>query len=241
MILLLAGTYEARKIATLLAERGTSAIASLAGVTHKPEPLALPMRKGGFSQTGGLSTYLREVGIKAIIDATHPFASQMSTKAVEAAKALEIPLLRVERPLWQPAKNALWQEVPTAEDAAGLIPSGARVFLTLGSRWEYPFAERDDIHSIRRRIEQPEWDIFQNGTLILARPPYRLEDEINLLREHGITHLVGKNSGGSARAKLDAAAALSIPVIMIKRPALPAADTAEDLEGVTRWLKEHSL
>ena len=74
--------------------------------------------------------------------------------------------------------------------------------------------------------------------LLLSRGPYRYDGELALLREHRIDALVTKNSGGEmTRAKLDAAAALNIPVVMVARPALPTGvQTVGTVEEAAEWV-----
>ena len=60
------------------------------------------------------------------------------------------------------------------------------------------------------------------------------------MQEHTITHIVAKNAGGvGARAKLDAARMLGLPVIMADRPNLPGDTIAKDVGEVMAWL-DHS-
>lgn len=62
--------------------------------------------------------------------------------------------------------------------------------------------------------------------ILLERPPFHVEKELCLLRDHAITHLVTKNSGGEeTEAKLVAARKKGIPVIMIARPLKPQVPT----------------
>ena len=76
--------------------------------------------------------------------------------------------------------------------------------------------------------------------MLVARGPFTVEGDRALLQQHGITHLVAKNAGGSgAAAKLEAARALGLPVILINRPAVPPRRTAATVEQVMAWLGSH--
>ncbi|MDN3711977.1 precorrin-6A/cobalt-precorrin-6A reductase [Paracoccus cavernae] len=79
----------------------------------------------------GLCAYCRAEGIGAIIDATHPFAAQMSNHAVAAAAALGLPLAALERPPWQPVAGDRWIGVASMAEAAQHLV-GRRVFLGIG-------------------------------------------------------------------------------------------------------------
>ena len=228
-VLLLGGTGEARELAALLAARGIDATLSLAGVTDAPHS-PLPQRRGGFGGVAGLAGYIRAHTITHIIDATHPFAAQMSHHAAAASSETGAKLLRLIRPAW--ALRPHWQAVDSLADAAAALPNGARVFLTVGSQSLMAF-QRRDLWCLTRAIAPPATRL--RGEVLLARPPFSLEAEAALMRERAITHLVTKNAGGSqTAAKLDAADALGIKVVIINRPVLPPAPewaTPETLLG----------
>jgi len=228
MILVLGGTAEARKLAEAL---GARAILSLKGTTRHPQAIA--QRVGGFGGVAGLTRYLDEAGITRIIDATHPFAAQMSAHAVAAAGGR--PLLRVQRPAWETKPE--WRQVDTLTEAATALPAGARVFLTVGSHSLAPFLQREDIWCLTRAIEPPT-RLPRHGMLELARPPFTLASEMALMEQHKISHLVSKNAGGRATAtKLEAAAALNVQVIMVKNPRLPEVLTVETVAEAVKWLE----
>lgn len=212
---------------------GERALLSLAGITKTP--LSTPHRVGGFGGVGGLVSYLRASNISAIIDATHPFASQMSNHAASAAAHTNLPLLRLERPAWAAAPK--WQPAPNLYAAAAALPRGARAFLTIGSRSLGAFIGRNDLWCLTRAIEPPE--NAPRGEVILQRPPFTLEGEIALLTSRQISHLVSKNAGGTATAaKLEAAKQLGISVIMIERPALAPAATVDTIAQALKWVAE---
>ncbi len=227
-LLVLGGTAEARQVA-----EATGAVLSLKGATRNP--LATPHRVGGFGGISGLVGYLQAEGFTAIIDATHPFAAQMSQHAYEASAQCGLPLLRLARPPWpeQPA----WQMVESLTAAAAALPSGARAFLTVGSQSLGPFLSRDDVWCLSRSIE-PAAQAPTHGTTILQRPPFSLQAELALMTTHNITHLVSKNAGGKATAaKLTAAATLGVQVIMVKTPRLPAVLTVETVAEAVKWVE----
>jgi precorrin-6A/cobalt-precorrin-6A reductase len=219
-VLLLGGTREARVLASLLVRKGFDVTTSLAGVTVNPVLSEGDVRLGGFGGVDGLLRYIHETGTDAIIDATHPFAAQISRHACDAAGKSGLCYLRLERPAWTPA-------------AADAVPHSAHVLVTTGRKGLEAFFARDDLTGIIRTIEPPPITLKTGWTLVRDRPPFALEAEIELMRENDITHLVTKNSGGSlTEAKLMAARELKLPVIMVARPPKPDAEicaTAEEI------------
>ena len=223
-VLLLGGTAEARQLAEMLVADGIALVTSLAGDIAE---LRLPpgdVRVGGFGGVEGLVLYLREHGVAAVVDATHPFAAQMTAHAATACAAAGVPLLRLSRPSWAPRTDApSWHWVDSiteARETAGRL--GSRVFLAIGRQALPEFADWVDRSVVARVVDSPAMDVPGNWEVVRARGPFRLEDELELLRRHGIDVLVTKGSGGPTDSKLDAAAKLGIPVVILHRPALPA-------------------
>ncbi|MGE0006699.1 MAG: cobalt-precorrin-6A reductase [Parvibaculaceae bacterium] len=238
-MLILGGTAEGRELAGLLAEAGYSAVTSLAGITSKPAEIAGETRIGGFGGAGGLAAYLAGERFSCVVDATHPFAAAISRHAKTAAQSCDLPLIRLERPAWRAGPKDRWIEVEDVAAAAAAPPPGARILLTIGRKEMTAFLTRSDISGVARMIEPAGVEVAGNWRVLLARPPFHVEKELCLLREHSITHLVTKNSGGEdTRAKLAAARTSGIPVIMIARPVKPEVPTAGDPVAVMTLLAE---
>ena len=241
-ILILGGTTEASTLARLLAERPWRSTLSLAGRTRDPIPQPIPCRVGGFGGVAGLAAYLREHEIDALIDATHPFAAQMTRHAAEAATLTGTPLLTIDRPAWTPPTGAVWHEVATmqaAADALGETPR--RVLLTIGQKDLAPFTAAPQHAYVVRSIDPPAAP--PPGALVLtARGPYVEADERALLQRHRIEIMVTKNAGGTATvAKLAAAADLGVHVVIVARPALPEGlATVPAADDALRWLEAHA-
>ncbi len=237
-ILLLAGTFEARVLAAKLQQRfpSTRVTASFAGAVKDLPDLGVPTHIGGFGGIEGLCQYLQTQKISLIIDATHPFAAQMSWNAFHAAEREDVAILRLERPAWQQAPNDLWHPVASMVDAADAIPDGARAFLAVGRKEIATFYRRSDIIGTARMIEPPPLPLPDHWSLVLARPPQSTGEEVKLFTERGITHVVTKNSGGTrAYAKIEAARQMQLPVIMVDRPELPSTAIAASVNGVLDW------
>ena len=231
-ILILGGTGDARALAARLVADGHHVISSLAGVTAEP---ALPeglVRTGGFGGVEGLVAYLEAEDISLIIDATHPFATRISANGAVAAETACVPILRLERPAWQAGDGDRWISARDTGDAIDRIDTGACAFVTIGRKEIGAFARRRDIRVVARMIEPPEPGLPDDWKIILARPSFSLEDEMALMRTEGVRVLVAKNAGGPARAKLDAARTLGLPVIMIERPLKPAVKTVATVDEV---------
>jgi len=235
-VLLLGGTAEARALAKTLHPH-VDIVSSLAGRVPDPALPAGPVRVGGFGGIDGLRRWLQEERISAVVDATHPFASTMTAHAAAACAELRIPHLVLARPAWDPGPAVVVEsDTKAAEEVAR--QGYSRVFLTTGRSGVKAFADGDAWFLIRAVTEPDTALLPRRHQLLLSRGPYRYEGELDLLREHRIDVLVTKNSGGDMiRAKLDAAAALDIPVVMVARPPLPAGvPHVGTVEEATDWV-----
>jgi precorrin-6A/cobalt-precorrin-6A reductase len=242
-VLILGGATEASALAAALAGRAdVAAILSLAGRTLHPAPSPIPQRIGGFGGPAGLRAFLEAGRIDAVVDATHPFAAQMSRHAAEACKAAGVPLLIFTRPPWERRSGDRWIEVETMEAAArALGPSPRRVFLTQGRSQITAFASAPQHRYLVRAIERPaRIDALPFHRLILSRGPFRLADEEALMRSENIEIVVSKNSGGEATyAKIEAARNLGVPIVMAQRPAKRLVAQTTRLDEVLAWIEAH--
>jgi precorrin-6A/cobalt-precorrin-6A reductase len=242
-ILILGGTGDAAALAAQISlVPGVDVMTSLAGRTQQPAALSGTVRVGGFGGPEGLIAYLREQRIKVLIDATHPFAAQISWNAATAAIATQVPHLMLVRPAWKKVTDDRWLEVESVEAAAQAIPTNAqRIFLTIGRQQLAPFVSLTGHWFLMRSIDPPAPDVaLPNGELLLDRGPFTLESEIALLKQHTIEAIVSKNSGGDATyAKISAARELELPVVMVQRPAMPQGERVKDVASAVTWLKRH--
>ncbi|TCD15008.1 cobalt-precorrin-6A reductase [Oricola cellulosilytica] len=221
IILILGGTREASELADRLVRDHPDArvITSLAGRTREPDPVAGEVRIGGFGGVVGLAAYIRAEGVTRLIDATHPFARQISANANAASRLTGAPLESLTRPPWKRQPGDEWIEVATLEEACDAIPAGARVLLALGSQHIAPFGSRTDVHFTVRMVDPPNAPLpLPDHDLLIGKPGAASSEEAAMLERHAITHIVCRNSGGpGAYAKIEAARALGLPVIVIGR------------------------
>jgi precorrin-6A/cobalt-precorrin-6A reductase len=238
-VLLLGGTTEASHIGRELAAAGVTGVFSYAGRTATPIAQPMPMRVGGFGGVDGLAEYVRREAITHVIDATHPFASQISGNAIEACAQTSTPLIALVREPWVAGPDDKWLLVRTIEEAAAALPDRpARIFLAIGRQHLRAFADRSQHFYLLRLVDAPATALpLPDAEIVLARGPFTTEGDLALLRGHRITHVVARNSGGEgAKAKLEAARVLGLPVIMIDRPCLPERRTAQSVDEIMHWL-----
>ncbi len=224
------GTHLARRAAVALVARGLDVTSSLAGVTQHPLLPQGKLRIGGFGGIEGLQKYLEDEKIDVVVDATHPFAVQISANAFAASSSIHI--VRLVEPDWQKQARDHWIDCDTIAQAVELLPAGVQVAATVGRKEIAAFFARDDLSGVARMIEMPPVDVPLRWTLLQQRPPFTFEQECELFKLHSIDYVVSKNAGGTRAAKLDAAAFLHIPVVMIRRPIKPSVQTFHTIEDM---------
>ena len=220
-ILLLGGVTEALAIARTL---GPQHIYSLAGVGRVPTDLNCKVRVGGYGGAEGLAQFIRDERISLIIDATHPYAAQISQNAAQAAQLSDVPCWALRRPAWQPQPGDDWREVADWAELVEALKPFKRPLFTLGRE---PLQHLDEIPA------EQFWtlralDVYPGNErceVIGARGPFLIEDERALFEERRIDVLISKNSGSAAtEPKLEVAREREVPVLVLKRPVLAAVD-----------------
>ncbi|MFT4276851.1 MAG: cobalt-precorrin-6A reductase [Rhodopseudomonas sp.] len=239
-VLILGGTADASALArTIAAEPNIDAVLSFAGRTDQPKPPPIPFRIGGFGGTSGLADYLRAERIERVVDATHPFAAQMSRHAVIACAEAGVPLLALERPAWQAVAGDHWVDVEDLDQAVSVLGAAPRrVFLGIGRQNLELFAAQPQHAYLVRLVDPPRGPLpLPNVEVVVARGPFDLAGDRALLQAHRTEIVVAKNAGGDAAvAKITAARELGLPVIMVKRPAVPYRRCVATVSEVMAWL-----
>ncbi|MCQ0091697.1 cobalt-precorrin-6A reductase [Roseovarius sp. M141] len=238
-LLVLGGTSEATALCQALSAAGIRATVSLAGRVARPVRQPLPQRVGGFGGVAGLVRYLQNHAITHVVDATHPFAAQMSANAVAACAAARVPLIALTRAPWQAGPGDRWTHVPDIAGAvAALDRAPARVMLAVGRMQLAEFAPNPQHFYLLRLIDAPDAPLpFATCDIVQDRGPFSVAGDLALMRDYRINLVVSKNSGGTgAAAKITAARDLGLPVIMIDRPAIPARPEAHSVPEVLAWL-----
>ena len=225
-------------MAQAIAKAGLSGVYSYAGRTEAPMGQPIHMRVGGFGGLAGLCAYLQAEGITHVIDATHPFAAQMSSNAVAACAATGTPLIALERAPWMPGEGDRWTHVADIQAAvAALAGPPQRVFLAIGRQHIDAFAAQPQHRYLLRLVDDPTGPLPFPAEVVVARGPFDVAGDAALMRDHGTDVIVAKNAGGKgAVAKIAAARALGLPVVMIDRPVIPPRPVVQGVAAVMAWL-----
>ncbi|WP_420768151.1 precorrin-6A reductase [Parageobacillus thermoglucosidasius] len=233
MVIVLAGTSDARELALCIRQAGYDVLATV--VT---EHAADQLRASGLAVHLGrlpaeqLAELIRAKKAKAVVDASHPFAEEASKNAMQAAAATGVPYIRYERQAAE-LNSRLVTFVDSYEEAAELAAQKRGVImLTTGSKTLHIFAAKllglPDTRVIARMLprkdnmEKCEQLKFPQENIVAMQGPFTKELDMALFRHFGVTLLITKESGkvGFVDEKIAAAQELGIETIVIRRPSI---------------------
>lgn len=233
MILVLAGTLDGRELAAYLAQSGQQVLVSVVSSYGRSlaELPGISVHTGQLS-LDGMKALITVQGITAVVDASHPYAENVSVNAMAACAASHIRYIRYERSeVSVPDYGQLHLTRDAGEAAKIAAGLGKVVFLTTGSRTLQVFKNEPLLQNCRviaRVLPQP--DVvnecinlgFSPGDIVAMQGPFSRELNIALFKEFGAEVIITKNSGtiGGADTKLAAAMELGLPIVMIGRPAI---------------------
>ncbi len=240
-MLLLGGTGEGRRLARACHALPLRLVTSVAGLT---DGLALPgeVRRGGFGGAAGLAAYLREEHIDLVLDATHPYAESISRHAARAARSIGCPIWALRRPSWRPGAGDDWRSARDWGEVLAKTSLFRTVLFTIGREPLVRYQDKPPGQRWIARTLERHPDPASGITVRVARPPFSLAEELELLASENVDVLVSKNSGGQTlTTKLAAARDRRIPVVMLERPELPGVDRAfDDVEQLLTALRAAS-
>jgi precorrin-6A/cobalt-precorrin-6A reductase len=253
MIFVAAGTQDGRELAKYLLDNGYDVAASV--VSHYGEQLLADCRGRNFIindkplDQQQLEEYLRVHDIRLFVDASHPYAVNMSQNGLTACKNLQLPYIRYERDLTSSNYDRL-SIVHDYESAAKLAAKlGKNIFLTTGSRNLEKFTTSEylrDCHIIARVL--PTAEVMRlceglgltPGQIIGMQGPFSKELNKELYRRYNADVVVTKNSGtiGGTDTKFAVAAELDLPVIVIDRPVMNYGNVGRTYEEILKFVEE---
>ncbi|HFC92521.1 MAG TPA: precorrin-6A/cobalt-precorrin-6A reductase [Leucothrix mucor] len=221
-LLILGGTSDALKLCKLALAQ-YEVIYSIKGQVRQPQ-LNCKIHSGGFGGVAGMVNFLQQQHIHCLLDATHPYAVNISNHAKLAATHCSLPCFHYIRPAWQQQENDHWIFFDTLAQLTALLnrneDSRARLFFTIGQLTPEFIAQKNPQHyyivrsaitSNIKRTSRIKW--------IKKIGPFALEDERTLFERYQINALISKNSGGkSVEAKIQTAREKRLPVYLLKRP-----------------------
>lgn len=235
MIFVLAGTQDGREIARLLLEQGhdvaASVVSSYGGelLTHACGQRCLINDKP--LDEAALKDYLQEHDIRLLVDASHPYAANVSRNAIKVCGELNIPYIRYERDLSQLDYDKITLVHSYEEAAKAAAGLGKKIFLTTGSRNLDKFVHSPDLKDCELTARVlPTAEVIalceslgvDAGHIVALQGPFSRELNVELFRKYGAEVIITKNSGtiGGTDTKFAAAAELNLPIVLIDRPQL---------------------
>jgi precorrin-6A/cobalt-precorrin-6A reductase len=243
MLWLIGGTSDSRTLAQALDRAGLPWIATVVNpaAARLYAGLSGSVRSGAFSPAE-LVPWLTDHGIRGIIDASHPFATEISQQAIAAAAKRSIPYLRFERPAIPLEPPAL--SVPTLEAVlCDRILAGRRVLFTLGIKalpQILPWRDRVAVLWVRVLPESVESAIalgFDRSEVIGQRLPVDPAQERADWQQRAIEVVVTKAAGAAGGLDLKQAIAreLGVQLLVIDRPSIAYPQQTDQVDEVVAF------
>ncbi|MFC4103024.1 precorrin-6A reductase [Paenibacillus xanthanilyticus] len=251
MILMLCGTSDARELAVRVAASGYEPLASVVTESAAASLAAagLAVRTGRMT-AAEMTALIREQGMTAVVDASHPFAEEAHRNAIAAAAEAGVPYIRYERERESgEGRSGLVTYAADYEEAAEeAARRGGVVMLTTGSKTLHIFAARlqglPDVTLIARMLPRTDNMVkceelgIPQRNIVAMQGPFSKELNMALYAHYGVTLMITKESGkaGAVDEKLEAAAEMGIETIVIGRPDIEFGTAYSDYGAVIAHL-----
>lgn len=226
MIWVIAGTSDARElieklllhirpvIATTATEEGAKLVTSAKGLAVE----------WGKMNADEMVSFITGRKITLVIDASHPYAGQVSVNAVKASGKSGIRYIRFERP----GTSDIQADFKGSYDqiASYLSRTEGNVLLTIGSNNLFHFSSLDPDRLYARVLPSPSsiqkcLDVkIAPSHIIAAQGPFSAGFNKAMMEEFSISYLVTKDSGlrGGFPGKREAAARCGVKLLLVERP-----------------------
>lgn len=252
---LIGGTSDSVAIASLLAANDLSYVVSVATQAAQALYTVDTQVAIGCMDRDQMQCFCRQENIRAVVDASHPYAVEVSRSAIAIADQLGIGYLRYERSNYQPADSTLTHSLIIQLDSfdtllSGNYLQGHKVLLTVGCKALPQFKSWQDRATLYARILPKLESLtiaknagFASDRIIAIRPPLTRLLETALWQQWQISLVVTKASGkaGGEDIKRQVAASLNIPLIVITRPDIDYPQQTSDLKAVLACCQLSSL
>ena len=252
MIFVAAGTQDGRQLAGYLLEHGlkvTASVVSSYGEQLLREYKGIKINDRPLDEDG-LAEYLEKEQAKLFVDASHPYAENVSKNGIAACKRIGIPYIRYERqstPITYENVHYVPDSKAAAKKAAEL---GNRIFLTTGSRNLELFSTSEYLKDCSLTVRVlPTAEViamcerlgFTPKQIIAMQGPFSKALNEAMFKQYEAQVIVTKNSGtiGGADTKFAAAEALGLPVVLIDRPKVSYGQVAGSFEDVLAFIRQH--
>lgn len=252
MILMLAGTSDARELALKIQQAGYSLMTTVVteNAAKGMRDMGLPVRVGRLTASE-MSKLIEMEGYRLIVDASHPFAEEASRNAMAGAKEAEVPYIRYERANIDPFDHPLITVVEDYAQAADLAAQkGGVVMLTTGSKTLKIFTDRllgePEVSLVARMLprrdnmEKCEELGLEQKNIVAMQGPFSKELNRSLYEHYQVTLMVTKESGkiGSVDEKIEAALEMGIETVVIARPKIEYGTHYSDFESILQELNQ---
>lgn len=249
MVLVLGGTSDSLEICIEL-NKIFNLKYTLSVTTEYGRDLALGYAKNiilGKLTKDDMNKFIRENKVKQIIDATHPYAIEVSKNAIECSKESNVEYVRYERKsLIDSITHQNVHIVDTIEEACEIAnKKGNNIFIGTGSKSLDKYVKLIKNKNIIVRV-LPTSDVIKNcenlglnvDNIIAMKGPFSKTINMEMYKQYKIDLVITKESGvaGGFLEKVEAADILDIPVVIIKRETIDYPKVINDVKGIRNFI-----
>ena len=250
MVFVIAGTEDGRELAGFLLSNGfnvTASVVSSYGKTLLERYKGIKINDRKLDEDELVELLLND-NIEILVDASHPYAVNVSQNAMAACHKADVPYIRYERESIPLIYDKIFHVESYEEAAVKAAELGENIFLTTGSRNLKTFVESPALEGcnlIARILPTAEVLTeceklgFNPQNIVAIQGRFSTELNMELFKHYKADVIVSKDSGqiGGVDTKLTAAEKLNLPVVLIDRPKIHYDNVVSNFAAVLIFCK----